>query len=102
MTATQFVERSINVNNNSPIQDYDHLDDHAQSTYKVTPGFTPWTVLHLSNSWDPFQVTLVILGFLAIATLAGHPSHPSHPSPITLVILLVTLVTLAILVTLVT
>ena len=93
MTATQFVERSINVNNNSPIQDYDHLDDHAQSTYKLTPGFTPWTVLHLSNSRDPFQVTLVILGFLA--TLAG---HPSHPSPVTLVIL----VTLAILVTLVT
>ena len=33
MTATQFVERSVNVNNNSPIQDYDHLDDHAQPTY---------------------------------------------------------------------
>ena len=33
MTATQFAERSINVINNSPIQDYDHLDDHAQPTY---------------------------------------------------------------------
>ena len=76
MTATQFVERSINVNSNSPIQDYDHLDDHAQPTYYVTPGFTPWTVLHPSNSRDPFQVTLVIQGFLA--TLAGHPSDPSH------------------------
>ena len=32
MTAPQFVERSINVNSNSPIQDYDHLGNHAQPT----------------------------------------------------------------------
>ena len=33
MTTAQVVETSVTVNNNSPIQDYVHLDDHAQPTY---------------------------------------------------------------------
>ena len=43
MTTTQVVETSVTVNN-SPIQDYIHLDDHAQPTYEMTPGFKPLTV----------------------------------------------------------
>ena len=30
MTAAQVVETSVTVNNNSPIQDYVHLDDQTQ------------------------------------------------------------------------
>ena len=34
MTIAQVVETSVNVSN-SPIQDYVHLDDHAQPAYEV-------------------------------------------------------------------
>ena len=43
MTTAQVVETSVTVNNNSPIQDYVHLDDHAQPTYEMTPVFKPFT-----------------------------------------------------------
>ena len=43
MTTAQFVETSVTVNNNSPIQNYVHPDDHAQPTYEMTPGFKPFT-----------------------------------------------------------
>ena len=43
MTTTQVVETSLIVNNNSPIQDYVHPDDHIQTTYEMTPGFKPFT-----------------------------------------------------------
>ena len=33
MTTVQVVETSVTVNNNSPIQDYVHPDDHTQPTY---------------------------------------------------------------------
>ena len=33
MTTAQTVETLVTVNNNSPIQDYVHPDDHAQPTY---------------------------------------------------------------------
>ena len=33
MTTAQVVETSVTVNNNSPIQDYVHPDDHTQLTY---------------------------------------------------------------------
>jgi len=32
-------------NNNSPIQDYVHPDDHTLSTYEMTPGFKPFTFI---------------------------------------------------------
>ena len=32
MTTAQVVETSVTVNNNSPIQDYVHPDDHTQPT----------------------------------------------------------------------
>ena len=35
MTTTEVVETSVNVNNNSPIQDYIHPDDQTQPTYEI-------------------------------------------------------------------
>ena len=31
--------------NNSPIQDFVHVDDHTQPNYEMTPGFKLFTVL---------------------------------------------------------
>ena len=39
MTTAQVVEMSVTVNNNSPIQDYVHLDDQTRPTFEMTPGF---------------------------------------------------------------
>ena len=36
MTTAQVVKTSVTVNNNSPIQNYVHLDDQTQSTFEVT------------------------------------------------------------------
>ena len=44
MTTAQVVETSVTVNNNSPIQDYVHPDDHTQPIYESTPGFKPFTL----------------------------------------------------------
>ena len=48
MTTAQVVETPVTVNNNSPIQDYVDPDDHTQPTYKMTPGFKPFTIIHVS------------------------------------------------------
>ena len=45
MTTAQVLERSVTVNNNSPIQDYALPDDQSQPTFEMTPGFKPFTVL---------------------------------------------------------
>ena len=45
MTTAQVVETLVTVNNNSPIQDYVHPDDQTQPTFKMAPGFKPFTVL---------------------------------------------------------
>ena len=45
MNTAQVFETSVTVNNNSPIQDYVHPDDHTQPTYEMTPGFKPFTEL---------------------------------------------------------
>ena len=45
MTTTQVVEMSVTVNNNSPFQDYVHLDDQTQPTFEMTPRFKPFTIL---------------------------------------------------------
>ena len=37
-TTAQIVEMSFTVNNNSPVQDYVHPDDHTQPTYDMTLG----------------------------------------------------------------
>ena len=45
MTTAQVVEMSVTVNNNSPIQDYVHLDDQTQPTFEMTPGFKPFSFM---------------------------------------------------------
>ena len=35
MTSAQVVEMSVTVNNNSPIQDFVHPNDHTQPTYLI-------------------------------------------------------------------
>ena len=47
MTTAQVVETSVTVNKNSPIQDYVHPDDQTQTTFEMTPGFKPFTLLLL-------------------------------------------------------
>ena len=42
MTSLQIVKTSVTVIN-SPIQDYNHPDDHTPRTYEMTPGFKPFT-----------------------------------------------------------
>ena len=44
MTTAQVVDTSVTVNNNSPIQEYVHLDDQTQPTFEMTPGFKPFTI----------------------------------------------------------
>ena len=46
MTTAQVVETSVTVNN-SPIQDYVHLDDQTQPTFEMTPGFKPFTMKNI-------------------------------------------------------
>ena len=48
MTNAQVVKMSVTINNNSPIQDYVHPDDHTQPTFKLTPGCKPFTVSYVS------------------------------------------------------
>ena len=48
---------SVNANNNSPIQDYVHPDDHTQPTYEMTPGLKPFTNQHLID----YELTIHIL-----------------------------------------
>ena len=48
MTTAQVVETPVTVNNNSPIQDYVHPNDHDQPTYEMTPGLKP----SQTNTWD--------------------------------------------------
>ena len=56
MTTAQVVETSVTVNNNSPIQDYVHPDDHTQPTCKIMHCF--WRFLAC--------VILILLGHLSI------------------------------------
>ena len=49
VTITQVVETSVSVNN-SPIQDYNHLDDYAQATYEMSVEFKPLTVILLTRT----------------------------------------------------
>ena len=46
MTSAQVVETSVTVNNNSPIQDYNHRDEHTQPTYEMTHKFKPFIVVN--------------------------------------------------------
>ena len=40
----------LSVINNSPIQDQTHSNDHIPPTHEMTPGFKPFTVIHLTST----------------------------------------------------
>ena len=50
----------FSVNNNSPMQDYVHLDNQTQPTFEMTPGIKPFTMKF------KFSIDIFILGFLPI------------------------------------
>ena len=47
MTTAQVVETLATINNNSPILDFVHRDDHTQPTYEMTPEFKPFTATNI-------------------------------------------------------
>ena len=47
MTSAQVVETSVTVNNNSPVQDYVHPDDHTQPTYSLFGRFGGFCVMRV-------------------------------------------------------
>ena len=53
VTTAQVVEMSVTINNNSPIQDYIHSDDHAQPTYEMTLGLKYFTIIK--------KITIIII-----------------------------------------
>ena len=54
-TTAQVVETSVTVNNNSPIQDYSHLDDQTQPTFEMTPGFKSFTIKFILYTYALFS-----------------------------------------------
>ena len=73
MTTAQFVETSVTVNNNSPIQDYVHPDDQTQPTFEMTPGFKPFTALLLVVVF--IFMSIKIYCVILILLLQGQFSH---------------------------
>ena len=59
MTTAQVVETSVTVNSNSPIQDYVHPDDQTQSTFEMTLGFKPFTIIKLLRKYVPEYFFLI-------------------------------------------
>ena len=70
MTTAQVVETSVTVNN-SPIQDYVHPDDHTQPTYKMTPWFKHFTVLHVITGFLSCSPSSVLTMFCILVELAS-------------------------------
>ena len=66
VTTAQVVETSVNVNNNSPIQDYVHPDDQTQPTFQMTPGFKPFTII--------IVIIIIIIVILLSRSRYGHVS----------------------------
>ena len=66
VTTAQVVEMSVNVNNNSPIQDYVHPDDQTQPTFQMTPGFKPFTII--------IVIIIIIIVILLSRSRYGHVS----------------------------
>ena len=70
MTTEQVVQTSVTVNDNSPIQDYVHLQDQTQPTFEMTPGFEPFTVLKKAigkSTTLPVHCTFFVHFFAATA-----------------------------------
>ena len=60
MTTAPVVEMLITVNNNSPIQDYVHVDNQTQPTFEMTPGFKPISCAPNIFSCAPKNLHLVV------------------------------------------
>ena len=54
MTTAQVVETSVTVNNNSPIQDYVHLNDQTQPAFEIIRSVTLF--LKSLNDYNPFSL----------------------------------------------
>ena len=39
----------LSVINKSPVEDQTHPNDHIPPTHEMTPGFKPFTVIHLTS-----------------------------------------------------
>ena len=80
MTTVQVVETSVTVNNNSPIQDYIHPDDHTQPTYEMSS----WVQTFLKKreillrcyelTFVPFVVNVHVIQNLSFS-LVSHLNH---------------------------
>ena len=66
MSTAQFVETSVTVNNNSPLQGYVHLDDQTQPTSEMTPGFKPFTTLFYLHWEHLFFICSYIFFYLQL------------------------------------
>ena len=86
MTTAQVVERSVTVNNKSPIQDYVHPDDQTQP-FEMTPGFKPFTqcnklcniVRNLNSTAISQNVTLKMMDLLLKQVQKFHTYNESLP-----------------------
>ena len=73
VTITQVVETSVSVNN-SPIQEYNHLDDYAQPTYEMSVEFKSLTVILLTITKKKLKksfwqtISLLILSFSILSS----------------------------------
>ena len=61
MTTARVVETSVTVNNNSPIQDYVHTDNHIPPAYDMNPAFKALTSWKCSLE-DIIDVCMVGVG----------------------------------------
>ena len=60
-TTTQVVETSVTVNNNGPIQNYVHPDDHTQPSNEMTSGCKPFTAPEVFVEVSSAQIPSVSL-----------------------------------------
>ena len=77
MTTARVVETSFTVNENSPIQDYVHLDDHAAimlylliMKLRLTPLFKPFTLSQHTIYWVRNKKRITI--YKLLHHLPGH------------------------------
>ena len=91
MTTAQVVEMSVTVNNNSPIQDCFHPDNHTQPIYEMTPGFKPLTnclllfTLCLEFLFTPSCIatlSLLIITFSSVFLFQVQPAYYKYLRPL--------------------
>ena len=74
MTTAQVVETSVFVNNNSPMQDYVHLDDQTQP-FEMTPGLKTFHMVNMSRVCVSYReqpsmyINFTLFGHISITVL---------------------------------